>query len=118
MAVAREELLQLLVRSVVAGKLDERWALSGMRALAAPDAVEPSGITVAELWRALQDQGDPALGALREHLLGQRLAHARAYRELARSGQGVPSELAAELQDLPLAEMRPEEPVRSTPLAT
>jgi hypothetical protein len=103
MAGERETLLQLLMRSVMAGKLEERWALSALRALAAPEAAADASVTRAALLDALEAEPLEALGALREHLWQQRLRDARVAREVRKTGGPLAPELAAELGDLPLA---------------
>lgn len=105
MTVERDALLQLLVRSVVEGKLEERWAVQGLRALAAPQPAGATPVTMAALLTALEGQSSAGLAPLAEHLWQRRLAYVRTYRNLTNAGQPVPSDVALELDDLPLAEI-------------
>lgn len=96
----REDRVDLLLRHLATGAVPPDLLLGALRATAAAgQAPRPSR---AALLRAVAEDSDPALAALKRFLTQRRLEDARAAHELRESGKPLSDDLRSELDDLPL----------------
>src|SRR2546423_1534791 len=95
------DLVDLLLRHLLAGKRLAEQALPALGVLLGPGAASR-----ADLSRALRPAPVPALAALRLEVQRLRVQDAQAFHERSRSGAEVPPALRADLADLPLAAPR------------